>query len=63
MLLRFNFLETNTFKYNFFFLFKEVMQFPQRQLEIVIQCFEEVEKKPVGFFYAPVAQLDRATAF
>ena len=26
------------------------MQFPQRQLEIAFQCFEENQKKPEGYF-------------
>ena len=30
---------------------KNFLRFHRRQLEIAVQCFEEVQKKPAGFFY------------
>jgi hypothetical protein len=40
----------NKTKINKIGYFEIPMRLPRRQLEVAVQCFEEVQKKPVGFF-------------
>ncbi len=39
------------------------MRFHRRQLEIAVQCFEEVQKKPAGFFYLTKRNLLKSWGF
>ena len=53
----------NKTKINKIGYFEIPMRLPRRQLEVAVQCFEEVQKKPAGLFYAPIVQWPRMRPF